>query len=54
MPSLIIVTTAIYPRLVLNYDFIYTSRPTKLRISKQSLEHFRGSLEFPNQRLRHN
>ena len=30
----------------------YKSRPTQLKISKPSKEHFRGSLEFPNQNWR--
>jgi len=40
-----IVSPAVYPRLVVNYDL----RPLT---QKPSLQNFRGSPEFPNQNLR--
>ena len=53
--SKLIVTPAVYPRLVLNYDnriaiiaiYPYKPQPTQLRISKTCQEHSRGSPEFP-------
>ena len=53
--SLILVTPAVYPHLddfTGKLNFRYQSRSTQLRILKPSLEHSRGSSEFPNKNLR--
>ena len=47
LPRVLILTPAVYPCLVVNYNF----RPTQLRISKPRKEHSRGSPEFPNQNV---
>ena len=45
LPRVLIVSSAVYPRLVVNYDLGPLTQ-------KQSLQYFRGSPEFPNQNLR--
>ena len=50
LPRLLIVTHAVYPRLVLNYEFShFSSRPTQLRIAKPAKN---IHVVLPNQNLR--
>ena len=50
LPRLLMVASAVYPRLVLNYEFShFSSRPTQLRISKSAKN---IHLVLPNQNLR--
>ena len=51
LPRVLIVTPAVYPRLVLSF-FPYRSRLTQLRISKPSKKHSHSSSEFPDQNFR--
>ena len=50
LPGVFIVTRAVYPRLVVHWDFSYFSMQ-KLTHSKPSLERIRGSPEFHNQNV---
>ncbi len=49
LPSVLIVTPAVYPRLVVNYKFSYLKvNPLNL----ESLNHSKNIPVFPNKRLR--
>ena len=52
LPRVLIVTSAVYPRLIVNYDFSSKLGRLNLKSQNQAKEHFPNSSEFPNQTVR--